>query len=112
MCEKTNTMRENDLAVLAKRFRRQAGTTRAQAARDMKVSQTSIFNAEETPDQALVKLRMRMIEAYSKFKVRGAVLFLKGRMKSPYLLLLCCMDIARNCPDGGGFSFALAVLPL
>ena len=76
---KITTMNENDLAVHAKLFRRQASTTRAQAARDMKVSQTSIFNAEETPDQSLVKLRMRMIEAYSKFKVRGPVYLLEEK---------------------------------
>jgi DNA-binding XRE family transcriptional regulator len=73
------TTNENDLAVLAKEFRRQAGKTRAQAAREMEVSQTSIFNAEETPDQSLRKLRMRMIEAYSKFKVRGPVYFLEEK---------------------------------
>ena len=72
-------MNENDLAVLAKVFRRQAHTTRAQAARDMKVSQTSIFNAEETPDQSLIKLRIRMIEAYSRFKVRGPVYLLDDK---------------------------------
>ena len=73
------TMNENDLALLAKTFRRQAGKTRAQAARVMKVSQTSIFNAEETPDQSLLKLRVRMIEAYSKFKVRGPVYLLEEK---------------------------------
>ena len=78
MSSKT-TMCENDLAVLAKTFRRQAHTTRAQAARDMKVSQTSIFHAEESPEQGLIKLRMRMIEAYSKFKVRGPVYLLEKK---------------------------------
>jgi len=39
----------------------------------MEVSQTSIFHAEESPEQGLVKLPMRMIEAYSQFKVRGPV---------------------------------------
>ena len=73
------TMSENDLALVAKEFRRQAGRTRAQAAREMKVSQTSIFNAEETPEQGLVKLRMRMIEAYSEFKVRGPVYLLEEK---------------------------------
>lgn len=73
------TMNENDLALVAKEFRRQAGRTRAQAAREMKVSQTSIFNAEETPEQGLVKLRMRMIEAYSEFKVRGPVYLLEEK---------------------------------
>ena len=51
---------ERDLVVLAKRFRRQAGKTRAQAAREMEVSQTSIFNAEESPQQSLARLRERM----------------------------------------------------
>lgn len=76
---KMTTMCENDLAVLAKTFRRQASTTRAQAARDMKVSQTSIFHAEESPDEGLIKLRIRMIEAYSKFKVRGPVYLLEDK---------------------------------
>ena len=71
-------VREKELVTLAKRFRKQVGITRAQAARDMKVSQTSIFHAEETPEQALVKLRIRMIEAYSPHKVTGAFYFLSG----------------------------------
>jgi DNA-binding XRE family transcriptional regulator len=79
MLKKPVIMEENDLAVHAKLFRRQASTTRAQAARDMKVSQTSIFNAEETFDRSLVKLRIRMIEAYSKFKVRGPVFLLEEK---------------------------------
>ena len=45
----------------------------------MKVSQTSIFHAEESPEQGLIKLRMRMIEAYSKFKVRGPVYLLEKK---------------------------------
>jgi DNA-binding XRE family transcriptional regulator len=73
------TMNENDLVVLAKEFRRKAGKTRAQAAREMGVKQTSIFNAEETPGQSLLKLRMRMIAAYSKFKIRGPVYFLEEK---------------------------------
>jgi hypothetical protein len=73
------TMTENDMAVTARLFRRQAGRTRAQAARDMKVSQTSIFHAEESPEQGLAKLRMRMIEAYSQFKVRGPVYLLEDK---------------------------------
>lgn len=72
-------MNENDLSVVARQFRRQAGRTRAQAARDMKVSQTSIFHAEESPELGLVKLRMRMIEAYSPYKVRGPVYLLEDK---------------------------------
>jgi DNA-binding XRE family transcriptional regulator len=67
---------EQKLAAIAKKVRRQAGKTRAQAARDMHVSQTSIFHAEETPKQGLLKLRMRMIAAYSPFKVVGPVFYL------------------------------------
>lgn len=70
---KEKSVLEHDLAALAKRFRKQAGKTRAQAAREMGVAQTSIFQAEEKPDQALLKLRMRLIEAYSPFMVVGPV---------------------------------------
>jgi DNA-binding XRE family transcriptional regulator len=70
---------ENELARFAKRFRKQAGKTRAQAAREMEVSQTSIFQAEEKPAQGLLKLRARMIEAYSPFKVVGPVFHLEKK---------------------------------
>jgi DNA-binding XRE family transcriptional regulator len=70
---------ETKLAAIAKRFREQAGKTRAQSARDMNVTQTSIFHAEESPEQALTKLRARMIETYSRFKVIGPVFFLKRK---------------------------------
>jgi DNA-binding XRE family transcriptional regulator len=70
---------ENDLAVLAKRFRKNAKKTRAQAAREMDVAQTSIFQAEEEPEQGLTKLRCRMIAAYSPFKVVGPVFHLKRK---------------------------------
>jgi DNA-binding XRE family transcriptional regulator len=75
----TQSISEKDLLSLAKRFRKQAGKTRAQAAREMAVAQTSIFNAEESPDQSLHKLRKRMIAAYSPFKVVGPVFFLKKK---------------------------------
>ena len=76
---KQQAVSEKDLPRLAKQFREKAGKTRAQAAREMKVSQTSIFQAEEQPEQGLLKLRMRMIEAYSKFKVRGPVFLLEEK---------------------------------
>ena len=74
---KTKVLCEEDLAGLAKKYRKQAGIRRAQAARDMGVSQTTIFNAEESPKLALTKLRMRMIAAYSPWKVVGPVFLLK-----------------------------------
>ena len=67
---------EEDLAAVAKGFREKAGKNRAEAAREMGVAQTSIFNAEETPSQSLTKLRVRMIEAYSPYKVAVGVCFL------------------------------------
>ena len=74
---KTKVLREKGLIGLAKKYRTQSGIRRAQAARDMGVSQTTIFNAEESPKQALTKLRMRMIAAYSRWKVVGPVFLLK-----------------------------------
>lgn len=68
---------ENQLARLARQFREQAGKSRAAAARDMKVAQVSIFRAEENPEESLFKLRKRMIEKYSPYKVRGPVFLLE-----------------------------------
>ena len=73
---------ETDLIALAKKFRKQSGKTRAQAAREMGVAQTSIFNAEENPTQSLSKLRSRMIEAYSDFKVTGPVFLVMKKRAS------------------------------
>jgi len=70
---------ERELAAIAKRFRKEAGKSRAQAGREMRVSRPSIFHAEEKPAQSLLKLRIRMIEAYSPFKVEGAYFFLKTK---------------------------------
>jgi DNA-binding XRE family transcriptional regulator len=76
---KEQSVPEKDLCRLARRFRKQAGKTRAQAAREMDVAQTSIFQAEEKPEQGLLKLRMRMIERYSGFKVVGPVFLLRPK---------------------------------
>lgn len=73
------TLTENGLLRAAKRFRKQAGKSRAQAAREMGVAQTSIFQAEELPQEGLRKLRIRMIEAYSPYKVAGPVFILKRK---------------------------------
>ncbi len=75
----TQSVKEKDLARLAKRFRIQSGDNRAEAARKMKVSQTSIFQAEEKPEQGLFKLRVRMIERYSAYKVTGPIFLLKKK---------------------------------
>ena len=75
----TQSFGEKELAALARRFRKQSGDSRAEAARKMKVSQTSIFQAEEKPGQGLLKLRTRLIEAHSPFKVVGPVFFLQKK---------------------------------
>jgi len=74
-----NLLNEKQLTALTKRIRKKAGVSRAQAARDMDVSQTSIFHAEESPEQGLVKLRSRMIQKYSSFKVIGPVFHLEKK---------------------------------
>ncbi|HSY42286.1 MAG TPA: helix-turn-helix transcriptional regulator [Candidatus Acidoferrum sp.] len=68
---KTQWLAEKDLAKLAKQFREKAGKTRAQAGRELGVSHVSIHRAEENPEESLFNLRVRMIEAYSGFKVTG-----------------------------------------
>ena len=70
---------ERDLAALAKRCRKEAGKSRAQVGREMGVSHVSIHRAEENPEESLIKLRTRMIEAYSPYKVRGPVFLLEAK---------------------------------
>ena len=70
---------ENDLASLAKRFRKRAGKSRAKAGRDLDVSHVSIHRAEEKPEESLTKLRIRMIEKYSSLKVVGPVFYVTGK---------------------------------
>ena len=62
---------EAQLAALAKQYRMAAGKTRSEAAREMGVKHPSIFHAEETLEQSLLKLRKRMIEKYSPYRVGG-----------------------------------------
>jgi DNA-binding XRE family transcriptional regulator len=73
------SLTEQDLAVLAKRFRKQTKKSQAQTAREMQVSRVSIFNAEENPSQSLLKLRIRMIEMYSPYKLEGPFYVLKRK---------------------------------
>ena len=68
---KINLVGEKELAALAKKFREAAGKSKAATARQLRVSAPSVFNAEECPERNLIKLRMRMIEKYSDFKVVG-----------------------------------------
>ena len=45
----------------------------------MEVSQTSIFHAEESPAKGLTRLRVKMIEKYSPYRVKGPVFFLEKK---------------------------------
>lgn len=74
---KQRLVEEGDLALLAKEFRLKAGRTKIQAAKELGVGRPSIQLAEENPEQSLFKLRKRMIEKYSPFKVRGPVYWLE-----------------------------------
>jgi len=62
---------ENDLARLAKQYRQTAKITKSEAARQLGVVKGTIHQAEECPDVSLAKVRIRMIEKFSPFKVTG-----------------------------------------
>lgn len=62
---------EAELAEFAKSAREMAGKSKAAVARELKVSKPSVTNAEDRPDLSLTKLRIRIIETYSKKKVSG-----------------------------------------
>ena len=64
---------EKELAALAKKFRVAAGKNRSEAARELGVARPSLIHAEDYPEKTFVKLRCRMIEKYSSYKVVGPV---------------------------------------
>ena len=76
---KQHILHEIELSAYAKRCREKAHKTRAQAAREMGVSQPSVFYAEESVGRGLLKLRIQMIEAYSSLRVVGPVFILKKK---------------------------------
>jgi len=76
---KNGPVAERELARLAKKFRQAAGKSKADTARELGVAAPTIFGAEEQPEMSLTKLRIRMIEAYSPFKVVGPVFVLEKK---------------------------------
>ena len=70
---------ETDLASLARKFRTAAGKNRAEAARELGVARQSVIYAEDRPETSFTKLRCRIIEAYSPFKIRGPVFLLQRK---------------------------------
>jgi len=70
---------ELELVKLSKRARTKAGISKAEAAKAMRVSYVSIHHAEEDPKQSLTRLRRRIVERYSPYKVVGPVFLLKRK---------------------------------
>jgi len=62
---------EQDLAALAKQFREATGKSKVEVSRELDVAAPTVFSAEEKPEMSLAKLRIRMIEKYSSYKVTG-----------------------------------------
>jgi len=70
---------EKKLAALAKKFRKAAGKTKADVARELNVAAPTVFSAEERPEMSLAKLRIRMIESYSPYRVTGPVYLMEKK---------------------------------
>lgn len=70
---------EEELAALAKEYRLKSGKKKAEAAEDLGVTRPTMQLAEENPEQSLTKLRVRVIEKYSSYKVVGPVYLLQKK---------------------------------
>ena len=71
---------EGELSSLARKYRIAAGKNRAEAARELDVARQAIIYAEDQPGKSFTKLRRRIIEAYSPYRVKGPVFLLeKGK---------------------------------
>ncbi|MFA6545735.1 MAG: helix-turn-helix domain-containing protein [Limisphaerales bacterium] len=68
---KKQLLAELELAALAKKFREQSGKTKAQMARELGVTRPTMQDVEERPEKNLTKLRCRIIEACSPYRVGG-----------------------------------------
>ena len=64
---------EKNLAAWAKRFRKNMGISKAEAARRLKVTRGTIYQAEEHPEKSLRDIRVRMILKFSNFTVEERV---------------------------------------
>ena len=68
-----------ELARLAKQFRKQSGKTKAELGRELKVTRATMQDVEERPERNFIKLRRRIIEKYSRFKLVGPVFLLRPK---------------------------------
>ncbi len=71
--------KEAALAELAKAFREKTGKSKAELARELGVHPTTIQLAEEYPERSMTKMRCRIIEKYSPYKVVGPVYLLEPK---------------------------------
>ena len=70
---------EIELAALAKKYREASGKNRSEAARELGVARPTLIDAEDKPDASLTKLRIRIIEMYSSFRVIGPRFWLEKK---------------------------------
>jgi DNA-binding XRE family transcriptional regulator len=76
---KRHLIAERELAAFAKQFRIKSGMKKAQVARKLRAARPSVQQAEENPEQSLTKLRIRIIEACSTYRVRGPAFWLERK---------------------------------
>jgi len=76
---KRRLIAERELAALAKQFRVKSGIKKAEIARKLGAARPSVQQAEENPEQSLTKLRIRIIEACSPYRVRGPAFWLERK---------------------------------
>ena len=70
---------EKELAALAKKYRMAAGKNRSEAARELGVARPSLIHAEDFPEKTFIKLRIRIIEKYSGYRVVGPAYWLEKK---------------------------------
>jgi len=70
---------EPELAALAKKFREKTGKSKAQLARELKITRPTMQDVEEHPERNLTKLRRRIIEIHSPYSVTGPLYLLKRK---------------------------------
>ena len=73
---------ERKLAALAKKFRKAAGVSKAEAGRVLGVKRGTIHQAEDYPEFGLTKLRVRMIETYSNLEIVGPVFLIRKKRET------------------------------
>lgn len=76
---KKQILTEIELAALAKEFQEKSGKTKAALARELGVTRATMQDAVERPEASLTKLRCRIIETCSSFKVMGPGFWLERK---------------------------------